>query len=587
MMTMNIAGFLTWLSGGFWTGFSAGAACVVVCGSLLLPVVMSTSAGIVHNARVLMWFCLGRLCVYLALGAVLGGAGGYLQHQAWFAWLLPCAYLAAALMLLRYLAGLPTTQPCTPSSRAVPLHVPLVLGLATGAKLCPPVVAAMAATLGAGSTLHGIGYFFAFFLGTSIYLVPLPLAGCLSRWHWWQRLGRTAGALIGFIYVYLALAALHAQFHPRELAACPVAQGTAEAAPADLLKVFPAATHVTPAADAPHVCIAVSNGAEIGCMVDSRTFNITVPGYAGPTPLLLAVDPQGVVTAIHVLPNRETPRYMARVLNAPWWQRFTGVPLEELLQMLDQPDAVAGATMSCEALRAQLQPAAMAAHAHYHAAHTHAAQSAGQRLQHLLANAASWLPVFVLCTVAVVVSRTPRWQRPWMRWAIWIAAIAVLGFYRANYFSIAQVGLVIRGTRPDCARLAWYLMFAFALLSPLLWGRVYCQYLCPFGVLSEALHRLTPWSLTLPAWLVRRLRYAKFAVLAGALAWLVYAPAPPVERLEPFHAIFIHPQPYAYVIFGATVLLVSLFVKRFWCTLFCLGGALLELIGKYRWGKQP
>jgi|GEM_PF-429652 len=583
---MSLLSIVTWLSGGFWTGFSAGAACVAVCGAVLVPVVLSQPASVLRNMRVLAWFCAGRLCMYAMFGIVLGWAGSVLQERAWFAWAVPFAYLAAALALLRYLARAPVPCSCASACTSVPSHLPFVLGVITGANLCPPFVAAMAAALGAGSIAHGLAYFVAFFLGTTMYLLPLPLAGCLSRWHTWQRIGRMAGAVVGFVYVYLALSHLHALMHPVQPAVGSVVPGTAEPAPADVRIVFPNATHVTPSPHAPYASLALSNSQPIGCIVDSRVLNITVSGYAGPTPVLLALDLHGRVTNIHILPNRETPRFMARVTDSAWWRQFTGRTLDELLALLATPDAVAGATMSCEALRAQLRAAALAAQPHFSAAHTRSAPPAAHSLHRVVPAAASWVPVAALCIFAVLAATLPRWQTPAIRWAIWIAAIALLGLYRANYFSIAQIGLLIRGTPPDSERLAWYILFAFALISPLLWGRVYCQFLCPFGVLSDALHRLTPWSFTLPHALTRWLRYLKFAVLFGAVVWLVCAPAPPVERLEPFHAVFIHPQPRAYLIFGISVLLVSLVVKRFWCTIFCLDGALFEIISRFRWNKK-
>jgi len=583
---MSLVSLVTWLSGGFWTGLSAGAACVAVCGAVLMPVVLSQPASILRNMRVLAWFCLGRLCMYAVFGIVLGWAGSVLQEHTWFAWAVPFAYLAAALALLRYLARAPKPCSCASVCKSVPSHLPFVLGVITGANLCPPFVAAMAAALGAGSIAHGLAYFVAFFLGTTMYLLPLPLAGGLARWHTWQRIGRTAGAVVGFVYVYLALSHMHALMHPVQLAVCPVVPGTAEPAPADVRAVFPNVTHVAPSPHAPHVCVALSNSRPIGCMVDSRVLNITVPGYAGPTPVLLALDLHGIVSNIHILPSRETPRFVLRVTQSAWWRQFTGRTLDELLALLDAPDAVAGATMSCEALRAQLRAAALAAQPHFSAARAGAAPPAIPPLRRVISAAASWVPVAALCIFAVLAATLPRWHTPIVRWIIWIAAIALLGVWRANYFSIAQIGLLIRGTPPDCARLAWHIVFAFALISPLLWGRVYCQYLCPFGVLSDALHRLTPWPLTLPHGLIRWLRYVKFVLLFGALAWLVCAPAPPVERLEPFHAIFIHPQPRAYLIFGISVLLVSLVVKRFWCTLFCLDGALFEIISRFRWNTK-
>ena len=63
---------------------------------------------------------------------------------------------------------------------------------------------------------------------------------------------------------------------------------------------------------------------------------------------------------------------------------------------------------------------------------------------------------------------------------------------------------------------------------------------------------------------------------------IVIIPNIPVEKFEPFHAVFTGSQPRTYFIFGVSVLIVSCFIKRFWCSFFCIDGALFEIINSGR-----
>jgi polyferredoxin len=241
---------------------------------------------------------------------------------------------------------------------------------------------------------------------------------------------------------------------------------------------------------------------------------------------------------------------------------------------------LAASTASAVATRA----AAAAADRDMEVAPTLAASTASAVATRALAHVA-W-PFAVVACMAVCLVLWPQLQTRWTRWAVWLMSIALIGVYRADYFSIAQVAALVRGTMPPVYYSNWAIVVLFALLAPLMFGRVYCQYICPFGVLSDALGRVVPWRLTLPPWLVGPLRRLRAVLLIAIGLAMVLAPRFPFERCEPFCAVFVPHQPRAYLAFAALVLLVSLVMKRFWCAYFCVDGALFEFIHRYRWNKE-
>ncbi len=91
-----------------------------------------------------------------------------------------------------------------------------------------------------------------------------------------------------------------------------------------------------------------------------------------------------------------------------------------------------------------------------------------------------------------------------------------------------------------------------------------------------------PFNLALPGTVARHGRMVKYVLLCVALVLIVVAPRIPVDRLEPFQAVFLRRQPREYVLFVASVLFASCFLKRFWCSLFCADGALFEFIHSVR-----
>jgi len=47
-------------------------------------------------------------------------------------------------------------------------------------------------------------FFLAFFVGTSIFLVPLPILGVFRGFASWRTIGRLAALVVGFFYLYKA-----------------------------------------------------------------------------------------------------------------------------------------------------------------------------------------------------------------------------------------------------------------------------------------------------------------------------------------------------------------------------------------------
>ncbi len=92
------------------------------------------------------------------------------------------------------------------------------------------------------------------------------------------------------------------------------------------------------------------------CKKGIYTINTTeigkaVEGYNGATPLLITIQ-NGKVTAIEVLENDETPRYLQRAEDGIF-PTLIGRSVEELLD--GQIDGVSGATYSSDALIANLK----------------------------------------------------------------------------------------------------------------------------------------------------------------------------------------------------------------------------------------
>lgn len=159
-------------------GLSTGWYCLLSCGMYLLPFLFAENTGWRRTAGHLLLFFGGRLFSYVAVGTVAGFAGAFVATEqatlfqnltAISNWLIGVTLLTGGL-----LGAFPTFKPCGKLGRVYkPWCGALLFGLLTGIAVCPPLVAAIIVVFSKASAVAGVEYFLWFYLGTSVYFLPL------------------------------------------------------------------------------------------------------------------------------------------------------------------------------------------------------------------------------------------------------------------------------------------------------------------------------------------------------------------------------------------------------------------------------
>jgi hypothetical protein len=174
-------------------GLGTGSYCVMTCAPLVLPFLFADSGAPGRNAALVGLFMGGRLAGYLAVGAVLGFSGyvvkKYVDPGLENILSLIAFGIAGAVLLLQ---GLGYTgkfkRACSFFGSRAAKRNAFLLGAVSGLSLCPPFLAAAARVLSQAArgslpgTLSGMAYFLLFFLGTSVFFLPLFGIPLLTRW---------------------------------------------------------------------------------------------------------------------------------------------------------------------------------------------------------------------------------------------------------------------------------------------------------------------------------------------------------------------------------------------------------------------
>lgn len=91
----------------------------------------------------------------------------------------------------------------------------------------------------------------------------------------------------------------------------------------------------------------------IGSVLLSSPYSDGVKGYAGKTPLLIALDNEDKIMQIKLLANHETPGFIKRLMKSGYLESWNGLSVDEALQK--NVDAVSGATYSSKGIQNSLK----------------------------------------------------------------------------------------------------------------------------------------------------------------------------------------------------------------------------------------
>jgi hypothetical protein len=186
----------------FILGLSSGSACLVTCGIVMFPYLMSGSAGV---KRILTLFLFTRLVIYFLLATLTWYFGQALFSNPVVRNIVPgVLYIVFAVMLVWYSISKNRNPDCpakiveTINNRRL---VPIFLGIVNSVGFCPALLIILTKSATQLSIIQSYIAFIAFFLGSSFWFLPLPLAGRIRKKEILRTIGILATGLAGMIFM--------------------------------------------------------------------------------------------------------------------------------------------------------------------------------------------------------------------------------------------------------------------------------------------------------------------------------------------------------------------------------------------------
>lgn len=194
------------LINGLILGITTGPVCMMGC----LPVLLSFTLGESNNlSGSAVWkfigkFTVGRFFAYMFfgllsgyLGSVIGKSLGTLGVVSWL--------LMSVLLIMYGLGfGFGHLSFCKTTTRFVGNRkFPYILGVLAGVNLCPPFLLAFTYSMErSNNPVFGLLFFSAFFLATTLFILPAGFSGHIGKNELYSKIGKGASVLVGLIYFY-------------------------------------------------------------------------------------------------------------------------------------------------------------------------------------------------------------------------------------------------------------------------------------------------------------------------------------------------------------------------------------------------
>jgi polyferredoxin len=170
-----------------------------------------------------------------------------------------------------------------------------------------------------------------------------------------------------------------------------------------------------------------------------------------------------------------------------------------------------------------------------------------------------------------------------LKYVTLVAAVAYLGIYKSQLLSIVNVFGVMGGNLPIFKyNLGWYFFAVFAVVTTVLWGRLYCGRICAYGALTQLLDPIIPsrFRYDVPLRIERHAAKIKYVLLAAVIIYFLATSDPLIYRyVEPFWMFTGQASTGLWIALGA-LLVATIFVRNLYCRFLCPLGAALGLLSK-------
>jgi len=334
-----------------------------------------------------------------------------------------------------------------------------------------------------------------------------------------------------------------------------------------LRTVFPDAIHIkTGKKPFFHYRVLDARGKLMGAIIITDSIPPVVKGYLGEIGSAVGITVDGKIILAAPVTHRETPYYMEMINGSGLWEGFAGL---DLARPFPDMDTVSGATVSSRAIIRDVREASS------RAAGALFGIEAPPPVELLKNPWLEWKTITLALLLGISLLAGFAREQKLLKELVMVLNLAVIGLILNTPLTLSALSKVLTLNFPGPGNTLLILIFLYILISVPLQGRAYCRLVCPFGTLQQLAARLSPWQLNLPPGIVTYLPNIRRLVLALLLFLAVWIGWEGFTEVEPFFSLFSFRLTSIMWVMVIFVLVISVFLRRFWCNTVCPTGTLL------------
>jgi len=187
----------------FLLGLSVGIYCLAYCLPFVGSYLVSEKRRTSQDFKIILQFIEGRFIGYLLFGAFFGYLGEKIDNPTINLILIVSLMILSIFLVLHALNLFKPKWFCAFKFNKHQKKFPLLMGFLLGVNLCPPFLISLTYVFTLHSLWQGIIYFIMFFVGTSLYFLPITFLGFLNKMKEFRLMARLAALVVGlgfFIY---------------------------------------------------------------------------------------------------------------------------------------------------------------------------------------------------------------------------------------------------------------------------------------------------------------------------------------------------------------------------------------------------
>ncbi len=316
-----------------------------------------------------------------------------------------------------------------------------------------------------------------------------------------------------------------------------------------------------------------------GYLFSSADFAPEVRGFGGRLNLAIHVDTAGKLIDFLIVRSNETPSYLD--LLQGWLNSLKGKSLFTPASF-SNIHAVTGATITSEAILGVLQISGQ------RFAEQVLGGPPGMAAKPLSVRRPDAVGLYVIGAFVAALIVT-QWGGFWSRILVLVLTFFLGGLVLNAQYSSEQIATLLSLNTPAVELTGVFLLVVGVPLVVLLFGNLYCGYVCPFGAAQELLGYILPRRLH-PAPQRGEMqfgRFIKYVVLAVVLVAFFISRDRRTLAGDPLTSVFalrsaLSTWPAWMFAVVVAALTGSLFYTRFWCRYLCPVGAFLSLLNHVR-----